>query len=157
MANRPADKNFVQLLLLFGLALLASCGSGGSNSNSETTPPPKPTLQSITVSPQNASVAAGLTQQFTATGNYSDGSSAALSTVSWSTSDATVATINSAGLVNTLKQGAATVTISVRRHRRGECSWCGVCLFHQRKRQLNTRVGTARRNPAPPLVDGLRG
>jgi len=85
------------------LGFLLSCGGGNSGT------PPNPTLQSISVSPQNASVAAGLTQQFTATGSYSDGSSRVLSALDWSTSDTTVATVNSAGLATTLKQGTAMV------------------------------------------------
>jgi uncharacterized protein YjdB len=59
-------------------------------------PPP---LQSITVSPSSASTPAGLTQQFTATGHYSDGSTQDLTTsVTWSSSNTSIATIsNSAG------------------------------------------------------------
>lgn len=52
-------------------------------------------LQSISVSPNSASIADGLTEQYTATGNYSDGSTATLtSQVTWNSSDTTVATID---------------------------------------------------------------
>lgn len=94
-------------LVLSGSWLLISCGGGGGTSS-----PMVPTLQSITVSPQNATVAAGLTQQFTAAGNYSDGTSKALSPVTWSTSDVTLATIGPTGLLTALKQGAVTVSAS---------------------------------------------
>ena len=84
--------------------LLTSCSSGGGSNST------KATLQSIGISPQNATVAAGLTEQFSASENYSDGSSKPLSGATWTTSDATVATVNSTGLVTTIKQGAIMVT-----------------------------------------------
>ncbi len=86
------------------LGFLASCG-GGSN-----TPPPAPTLQSVSVAPSGASVVAGKTQQYTATGNYSDGTTKALSTVDWTTSDPTIATISSSGLLTAKKPGAVSVS-----------------------------------------------
>jgi len=68
-------------------------------------------LQSITVSPGTASVAAGLTQQFTATGNYSDNSAQDLTnSVSWTSSDNTIATISTTGLATGVKTGGS-VTI----------------------------------------------
>lgn len=93
------------IAFLFVVAGLISCGGGSSS----VTPPP-PTLQSINVAPQTSSVAAGLTEQFSATGVFSDGSSRPLTGLSWSISDATLATIDGTGLLTTLKQG--TVTIS---------------------------------------------
>ena len=55
------------------------------------------TLNSITVTPANPSIAKGTTQQFTATGNYSDGSSFDLTqTVTWASSMTSVATISNA-------------------------------------------------------------
>jgi hypothetical protein len=58
-----------------------------------------PTLQSITVSPATASVVPGATQQFTATGRYSDNTTKDLTTaVTWSSSNSGIASIsNSAG------------------------------------------------------------
>src|SRR5258708_24763187 len=91
--------------VLGAAATLIACG-GGSNGVG----PLPVTLQSITVTSQNASVPAGLTQQFTATGNFSDGTTKPLATVNWSTSDAALATISPTGLLTTLKQGVATVS-----------------------------------------------
>jgi hypothetical protein len=62
------------------------------------------------VSPQNGTVAAGITQQFSATGHYSDGSSNTMSSVTWATANASVAAINSTGLLTAVKQGAVTVS-----------------------------------------------
>ena len=52
-----------------------------------------PTLQSIAVTPVNPSIAKGLTQQFTATGTYSDSSTANLTgSVTWASATTSVAT-----------------------------------------------------------------
>ncbi|HEY4963701.1 MAG TPA: Ig-like domain-containing protein, partial [Candidatus Saccharimonadales bacterium] len=58
------------------------------------------TLQSITVSPANPTINQYLTQQFTATGHYSDGTSQVLSSVSWGSGTLATATINSTGLAS---------------------------------------------------------
>src|SRR5690348_17967080 len=57
-----------------------------------------PTLTSITVAPQNASVNIGSTLQFTATGVNNDGTNASLHNLTWSSSATTIATITSSGL-----------------------------------------------------------
>jgi uncharacterized protein YjdB len=70
-----------------------------------------PTLTTLTVTPATPSVVAGDTLQLTATGSYDDGSSKNISgTVSWSTSDASVATVSSAGLLTGVAVGTATIT-----------------------------------------------
>ncbi len=106
--KKPCFRTMVEVsFLIFALFLLSSCG--GSNGSTNSAPPP-PTLRSITVSSQSASVAAGLSDQFTATGTFSDGTTSVLTNATWSSSDPTLATINSAGLVSTLKAGTVTVT-----------------------------------------------
>ncbi|WP_410210300.1 Ig domain-containing protein [Aquirhabdus sp.] len=87
--------------------ILAACGGGGGDGGVVTA-----TLQSVTVTPTSASVAAGLTQQFSATGNYSDGTSQAIASPTWTSSDQTVATIDGKGLVTSRKAGTATLTAS---------------------------------------------
>jgi hypothetical protein len=70
-----------------------------------------PTLQSISVTPANPSIAVSATQQFTATGTYSDGSTQNLSSqVTWSSSNTAVATINSSGLASGVSTGSTTIT-----------------------------------------------
>ena len=73
------------------------------------------TLVSIEVSPAAPSIANGLTQQFTATGRYTDNSTQDLTTqVTWSSSDAAVATVSNAagsnGLATTAGVGSTTVS-----------------------------------------------
>jgi hypothetical protein len=92
------------IVLVCCLGFLVSCGGGGK------TAPATPTLQSVSVTPQSASVVAGRTQQYSATGSYSDGSTGVVSTVAWTTSDSTVATINSSGLLTAIKHGSVTVS-----------------------------------------------
>ena len=73
----------------------------------------QPTLQSITVSPSSSSVPAGSTQQFTATGHYSNGTTQDLTaTASWSSSNTAIATINSAGLATGIAQGGPITIIA---------------------------------------------
>jgi hypothetical protein len=71
-----------------------------------------PTLNSITISPQNPTLAAGSTLQLTATGNYSFGPPQNVTnSSSWASSNASIATV-SAGLVICVAgaNGAATIT-----------------------------------------------
>ncbi len=69
-------------------------------------------LNSITVAPTNASVLIGVTQQFVATGHYSDGSTKNITATSvWGSSDAAIATVDQ-GLATGVSVGTVTVTAS---------------------------------------------
>jgi 6-phosphogluconolactonase (cycloisomerase 2 family) len=67
-------------------------------------------LTAIAVGAPDASVAAGLTSQYTATGLYSDGSREELSAATWSSSATPVASINATGLATTASTGTTTIT-----------------------------------------------
>jgi 6-phosphogluconolactonase (cycloisomerase 2 family) len=72
------------------------------------------TLVSIAVTPANPSIADGTSEQFTATGTYTDNSTQNLTTaVLWSSSDSSIAAVSNAsgsnGLATGLGQGAATI------------------------------------------------
>ncbi len=70
-------------------------------------------LTSITVAPSQATLQAGGTQQFTATGTYIDSSTQNITTqVTWSSSNTTAAAINSSGLATALSGGSLTITAS---------------------------------------------
>jgi uncharacterized protein YjdB len=86
--------------------------SSGSASGTATVTVLPATLQQIDVEPANAMTTAGLRSNYTATGMYSDGSKADLTTqVTWTTSDTTVATIsNVAGAQGQLLARAAGST-----------------------------------------------
>src|SRR5947199_1261731 len=84
--------------------------SGGATGSTTLTVGPA-TLVSIAVTPANPSVPKGSTQQFTATGTYTDNSTQNLtSTVTWTSSATSIATINSSGLASTVAQGTSTIT-----------------------------------------------
>ena len=72
-------------------------------------------LEAITLSPANPTLAKGLSQQLTATGSYSDGTSVDItaSITTWSSSATTAATVSSAGLINTVEVGSAQITASL--------------------------------------------
>lgn len=69
-------------------------------------------LQSIGIHPSVSNLAKGRTQQFTAIGHYSNGSTKDItSSVTWDSSNPTIAIINAAtGLASTLDYGTSTIT-----------------------------------------------
>jgi hypothetical protein len=71
-------------------------------------------LQSIAVTPTNPSIAKGLTQQFTATGTYSDTSTQNLTgQVTWASATTSVATITAAGLATGVGRGTSTISATL--------------------------------------------
>jgi 6-phosphogluconolactonase (cycloisomerase 2 family) len=93
--------------LLLGLTtFITACGGGGGGGS-----PPPPTLTSISLSPLTPSVSVSSTQQFAATGVYSDGSKQTItSSVTWTSSATTIATISSGGLATGVAAGTTTIT-----------------------------------------------
>ena len=92
--------------------LLLACGDGGTT---PTTPPttPTPVATSITLSAASLSFASlGETKQLSAAVKDQNGSAMTGASVSWSTSDASVATVSSAGLVTAAANGTATITVT---------------------------------------------
>src|SRR5208282_228069 len=68
-------------------------------------------LVSVAVTPANPSIVTGGTQQFTATGTYSDGTTQNLtSSVTWSSGTVAVATISGVGLATGVSTGTSTIT-----------------------------------------------
>jgi uncharacterized protein YjdB len=104
-------------LVAFCLTLLTACSGGGQLGNSNhsgsggTVTPPAASLVSLQVFPGNATVAPGANKQFTATGNFSDGSSHDMTgSVQWSSSNSSVASVSASGMASALNNGAATIT-----------------------------------------------
>lgn len=72
-----------------------------------------PVLASIAITPSPASIGAGSSVQFTATGTYTDGSTANItSSVTWSSSNPAIATVSSTGLASGAGGGTAIITAS---------------------------------------------
>lgn len=73
--------------------------------------PPPPTLSSIEVTPATATINVGATQQYTATGSYSDGSSAVITnSVTWSSSNVAFGTVAASGMASGVAVGSTTIT-----------------------------------------------
>jgi hypothetical protein len=95
-----------------GTATITATGAGVSASATLTVT--APTLVSITLSPLDPTIPVGTSQQFTATGVYSDGSTQDLtSTATWSSPPTVVIAVISSGLGAGLFQGTATIQVSV--------------------------------------------
>ena len=74
----------------------------------------QPTLLSIAVTPANPAILTGATQQFTATGTYSDQSTSNLTgQVTWTSSSTAVATINAGGLAIAVSAGTTSITAAL--------------------------------------------
>jgi 6-phosphogluconolactonase (cycloisomerase 2 family)/uncharacterized protein YjdB len=101
----PEGASFSSRALLLGailavLGALTACGDAHL-----------PLLTSIQVSPPTSTIDIGQTQQFTAAGTFSDGSTKDLtSLVTWSSSSATVAAISSSGLALSRSQGSSIIS-----------------------------------------------
>ena len=104
-----------------GLATAASAGSAsitaavGSVSGTAALTVTSPvTAGQITVTPANASFDNGSTQQFTATEKMSDGTTTDVtSSVTWTSSNTAVATINASGLATGAGHGTTTITAAL--------------------------------------------
>lgn len=85
-------------------------GKTGAGTLVVSTPPP-PTLVSIAVTPATATIQTGATQQFVATGTYSDSSTALITNaVIWSSSSPAFATIAPSGMATGVAPGTTTIT-----------------------------------------------
>ncbi|BCS53429.1 Ig-like domain-containing protein [Geobacter sp. SVR] len=69
------------------------------------------TLRSLSITPLNATLASGISQQFVANGTFSDDSRQDMSaSVAWSSSNPSVAAITSTGIVTAAAAGTTTIT-----------------------------------------------
>ncbi len=99
-----------------GITRITAAVGGVSGSTTLTVTPPE--LLSLAISPMNRTIALGTTQQFIATGTYSDNSTQVLTTaVTWTSSDISVATISNAagtnGRATSVTDGTTTITAAV--------------------------------------------
>jgi hypothetical protein len=75
---------------------------------------PPPTLSSIAVTPASLTIGTGTTQQYTATGTYSDSSQQNLTSLAtWASSNTGVATITSTGLATAVNSGSTTISATL--------------------------------------------
>lgn len=119
MGFRIFSKTVMIAGLVFGLAACGGGGGGGvpgvtgGGPTGGTTPPP-PTgasLLYIIVTSGSASLPKGISEQFIATGIYSDGSKQSLTaSAAWSSSNPAVATISNSGVAAAVGAGTTTIT-----------------------------------------------
>jgi hypothetical protein len=75
---------------------------------------PSATLSAIAIAPTNPTIQVGGTEAFTATGTYSDNSTQNItSLVTWSSSNAPVASINATGVASGVAGGTSTITATL--------------------------------------------
>ena len=103
--NRPRSTMLVAVVAV--LALAVGCG----DSTTEPPPPDAPRPNTMTVSPATAQLAAlGATVQLSAKVRDQNGNVMASAVVTWTSSSASVATVDRAGLVTAAGAGTATIT-----------------------------------------------
>ncbi len=97
------------IALPIALILIAGCGTTTTSTST-----PTKSLSSISITAQNPSITVNATEQFTATGNYSDGSTANLSSsVAWASSNQAVATVTETGVATGVAAGSTTITAAM--------------------------------------------
>ena len=96
--NRKPRALALAAVSLVCIMILAACGDS------------TPVLRYITITPATANIGVGTTQQFTATGSYSNGSTTPNMSVTWGSSTLTVATIDSTGVATAVASGTTTIT-----------------------------------------------
>jgi Collagen triple helix repeat (20 copies)/Bacterial Ig-like domain (group 2) len=118
----PCDNGSGTTQLSYGSdgTVILTCATASSSQS----PPPNPVLQTISVTPASPSIVQSSavfgitsTQQFTATGTYSDGSTQNLTaTATWASSDTSVATVSNAsgsqGLATAVNDNNGSAVIS---------------------------------------------
>ena len=93
-----------------GSATITATSSGKTGTSAITVTAVAPVVTTVTVAPTSASVVAGATTPLTATVKDQNGNVMTGQTVTWSTSNAAAATVNSSGVVTGVAAGSATIT-----------------------------------------------
>jgi hypothetical protein len=129
-----------------GSCMVSATADGVSGAATITVGPAQ--LVSIAVSPASATVSAGRTQQFAATGRWTDGSSQDMSTaVTWNSSTPSVAIVDNAGMAQTVIAGTSTVSASS-----GGISGAGLLTATQSAAATGIHIGLRSHiNPTPGL------
>jgi trimeric autotransporter adhesin len=104
------DNNGLASILAAGTTTITATVGSFTDSTTITVVPAH--LTSITLSPATVSMAAGTQQQFTATGNFDDGSTQVLTSGQWSSSALSVLSVDANGLGVAVGPGTTTVTVT---------------------------------------------
>src|SRR5689334_19852952 len=90
--------------------VLASCGGGGAGAVRPASPATAQSVATVTVSPSAPSLAAGSTVQLSATATDSANNVVASPSVTWSSSDAALASVSATNVVTGIAAGHATIS-----------------------------------------------
>jgi len=114
ISNSVGTKGLLSPLAVGATTISAKQGTGSAAVTGLTTATVVPVLTSIVVTPTTPTVVAGTPQQFTATGNYNDGTQRNLTaSVLWSSSNPAVASIGASGLAATATAGQTTISATL--------------------------------------------
>jgi len=115
VGDNPADKGLVTGVAAGTATITAALNTAnGTVSGSTSVTVTAPSITSISITPDDMTLAIGVGQQYTASAIYSDGSIEDLVTgVLWTSSNTTVATVDGNGLATTLAAGDTTITATV--------------------------------------------
>lgn len=105
-----ATVNSSGLLTAVGQGTANFTVSSGTISGGFTITVTPPVLRTIAITPNNSSIALGLTQQFSGLGVLTDNTSQTLGSITWGTSAANIASISSSGSLTTKAAGSVTIT-----------------------------------------------
>lgn len=109
MPSRHSLKFALSMLTLFALAACGgggAYGGGGGGGNNGI-------ITNIVISPGASSISPGKTQQFMAVTKDSGGNTITGATLTWASSNTSVATVNGSGLATAKADGTATITASI--------------------------------------------
>jgi hypothetical protein len=112
VATVNASSGLANALTVGSTVITATSGSVSGSTTLTATPA---TLQSIAITPNPITVGAGSSQQLTATGTYSDGTTRNVTTAAnWTSDTPSVATVGpSTGLATGVSAGSATITVAI--------------------------------------------
>jgi uncharacterized protein YjdB len=111
--SNSAGSNGVATGVAQGMANITASFSGSAVTGSTPLKVSNATLSSITVTPGASTISPATILQYTATGNFSDGSTEPLSLVAnWNSSAPSVVSINGAGLATGVTAGSANISAS---------------------------------------------
>ena len=114
ISNTAGTKGLLTAVTVGATTISAKQTTGSTSVTGLTTATVVPVLTSIVVTPGAPSVIAGTPQQFTATGNYNDGSQKNLTaSVSWGSSNPVVASIGASGLAATASAGQTAISATL--------------------------------------------
>ncbi len=109
--NNVSGKNGLATSVSTGTTTISAASGNITSTNSPTLTVTAAKLVSISVTPANTTISAGATQQYTASGTYTDNSQTdIMASVTWSSSAPDVATIDIAGLATSPTQSVVTAT-----------------------------------------------